>query len=384
MYALQRTNSDDQRKREHQCYPDACQCASRRRRVERRSHLWLPRPTTCGILSRLPTTLSNAQMSSQYQTISSLPHHVGETVRVRGWVAHLRSSGKVAFVVVRDGSGTLQCVVVQKISRRRRSGATFNALTLETSVEIAGEVRADARAPGGFEIGVTDLIVLRRQPDRLSDPAEGARHRLPARPPALLAAQHRGSARSPRSATRSSRRSTISSTSAVSCASTRRSSRRRSASASGLFSTEYFDEGNAYLAQTGQLYGEAAAAAFGKIYTFGPTFRAEKSKTRRHLTEFWMIEPEVAWNDSDDNMRLQEDFVSYLVQRVLERRVARARGARARRVEARSDQGAVPSPQLHRRGRDRCRRRAARRSGATTSAPRTRRCSSRTTTRPSS
>ena len=91
---------------------------------------------------------------------------------------------------------------------------------------------------------------------------------------------------------------------------------------SGLFSTEYFEEGNAYLAQTGQLYGEAAAAAFGKIYTFGPTFRAEKSKTRRHLTEFWMIEPEVAFNDSEDNMKLQEDFVSFLVQRVLERRPA--------------------------------------------------------------
>jgi asparaginyl-tRNA synthetase len=89
---------------------------------------------------------------------------------------------------------------------------------------------------------------------------------------------------------------------------------------SGLFTTEYFEEGKAYLAQTGQLYGEAAAAAFGRIYTFGPTFRAEKSKTRRHLTEFWMIEPEVAFNDSDDNMRLQEDFVSYLVQRCLERR----------------------------------------------------------------
>jgi asparaginyl-tRNA synthetase len=89
---------------------------------------------------------------------------------------------------------------------------------------------------------------------------------------------------------------------------------------SGLFSTEYFDEGTAYLAQTGQLYGEALAAAMGKIYTFGPTFRAEKSKTRRHLTEFWMIEPEVAWNDSNDNMRLQEEFVSYLVQRCLERR----------------------------------------------------------------
>jgi asparaginyl-tRNA synthetase len=91
---------------------------------------------------------------------------------------------------------------------------------------------------------------------------------------------------------------------------------------SGLFSTEYFDEGIAFLAQTGQLYGEAAAAAFGRIYTFGPTFRAEKSKTRRHLTEFWMIEPEVAFYDSNDNMRLQEDFVSFLVQRVLERRPA--------------------------------------------------------------
>ncbi|HMH26502.1 MAG TPA: asparagine--tRNA ligase, partial [Gemmatimonadaceae bacterium] len=89
---------------------------------------------------------------------------------------------------------------------------------------------------------------------------------------------------------------------------------------SGLFGTEYFDLGTAYLAQTGQLYGEAAAAAFGKIYCFGPTFRAEKSKTRRHLTEFWMVEPEVAFNDSDDNMRLQEEFVSYIVARALERR----------------------------------------------------------------
>jgi asparaginyl-tRNA synthetase len=91
---------------------------------------------------------------------------------------------------------------------------------------------------------------------------------------------------------------------------------------SGLFQTEYFDEGPAFLAQTGQLYGEAAAAAFGRIYCFGPTFRAEKSKTRRHLAEFWMVEPEVAWNDSDDNMRLQEEFVSFIVQRSLERRAA--------------------------------------------------------------
>src|SRR6185437_2082875 len=112
---------------------------------------------------RLPTTLSNAQMSSQYQTISSLPHHIGETVRVRGWVAHLRSSGKVAFIVLRDGSGTLQCVVVQKVVGDA-GWATFQSLTLETSVEIDGEVRADERAPGGVEVGVTNMIVLGTSP----------------------------------------------------------------------------------------------------------------------------------------------------------------------------------------------------------------------------
>ena len=113
---------------------------------------------------------------------------------------------------------------------------------------------------------------------------------------------------------------------------------------SGLFSTEYFDEGSAYLAQTGQLYGEALAAALGKIYTFGPTFRAEKSKTRRHLTEFWMIEPEVAFNDSNDNMRLQEDFVSYLVHRCLERRMPELR--ELERDTSKLEPVAAPFPRL--------------------------------------
>src|SRR6184192_2590851 len=121
-------------------------------------------------------------------------------------------------------------------------------------------------------------------------------------------------------ATRSSRRSATSSTSGTSPSWIRRSSAGRSASTPGRCSTEYFDLGKAYLAQTGQLYVEAAAAALGKVYCFGPTFRAEKSKTRRHLTEFLMVEPEVAWNDSDANMRLQEEFVSHIVTRALERR----------------------------------------------------------------
>ena len=269
---------------------------------------------------RLLTTLSNAQMSSQYKTISSLPHHIGETVRVRGWVAHLRSSGKVAFIVLRDGSGTLQCVVVQKVVGDA-GWATFQSLTLETSVEIDGEVRADERAPGGVEVGVTNMIILGTSPTDY--PIQPKEHGIDF----LLDHRHLW-LRSPRQVAIARVRAEIAQalndffyerefvrvdtpilTSAI-------------GERSGLFATEYFDEGNAYLAQTGQLYGEAAAAALGKIYTFGPTFRAEKSKTRRHLTEFWMLEPEMAFFDSADSMRLQEEMIEYVVRRAVERCVS--------------------------------------------------------------
>ena len=151
--------------------------------------------------------------------------------------------------------------------------------------------------------------------------------------------------------------------------------------AGNLFATDYFDLGKAYLAQTGQLYVEAAAAALGKVYCFGPTFRAEKSKTRRHLTEFWMVEPEVAFNDSDANMRLQESFVSYIVARALERR----REASSRSWSATSPRWSgspppLPADLLHRRGRAAQSARLRHRSGATTSAATTRRCWPRTTT----
>ena len=255
----------------------------------------------------------------------------------------------------------------------------FKELTLETSVHVTGEVRAEPRAPGGFEMGVTELTIIGASP--IDYPIQPKEHGIDflLDQPALLAAQQ------PRSARSSSIRNEIEQaihdffyergflrvdTPILTAAIGERS---------GLFSTEYFDEGNAYLAQTGQLYGEAAAAAFGKIYTFGPTFRAEKSKTRRHLTEFWMIEPEVAWNDSADNMRLQEDFVSYPRAALSRASRRRAEGARARHRAARAREGAVPSRQLHRRGRRSCRRREARSSGATISAPRTKRCSSPTT-----
>jgi asparaginyl-tRNA synthetase len=256
-------------------------------------------------------------MTLAFTRISGLSSEVGQVVTVRGWVTTVRSSGKVAFLVVRDGTGLLQCVLV-KSAVAPEVWDRFAQLTLETSVAVTGQVRADARAPGGYELGVTDLAIVGASP--LSYPIQPKEHGIDF----LLDHRHLW-LRSPRQRAIAIVRSELEQaihdffyardflrvdTPILTAAIGERS---------GLFSTEYFDEGNAFLAQTGQLYGEAAAAAWGKIYTFGPTFRAEKSKTRRHLTEFWMIEPEVAWNDSNDNMVLQEDLVSWLVQRALEK-----------------------------------------------------------------
>jgi asparaginyl-tRNA synthetase len=256
-------------------------------------------------------------MTFPFVRIEALPDHVGRAVTVRGWATHIRSSGKVAFVVVRDGTGVMQAVVV-KNAVPAEVWERFSELTIESSLAVTGEVRAEPRAPGGYEIGVAALEVIGPSPlDYPIQPKEhGVDFLLDHRHLWLRSRRQRAIAR-----VRSEIEQAIHDffhergflrvdTPILTAAIGERS---------GLFETEYFDEGKAYLAQTGQLYGEAAAAAFGKIYTFGPTFRAEKSKTRRHLTEFWMIEPEVAWNDSDDNMRLQEEFVSFLVQRALER-----------------------------------------------------------------
>jgi len=256
--------------------------------------------------------------SAPFVRIAELPAHAAQQVVIRGWVTHVRSSGKIAFAVIRDGTGTCQTVFV-KTQLPTEVWERFSQLTTETSVAIEGEARAEPRAPGGFEIGVTSLAII--GPSPIDYPIQPKEHGIDF----LLDNRHFW-LRSPRQRAIAVIRSEIEQaihdffyergflrvdTPILTAAIGERS---------GLFATEYFDEGNAYLAQTGQLYGEAAAAAFGKIYTFGPTFRAEKSKTRRHLTEFWMIEPEVAWNDSAANMVLQEDFVAYLVQRVLERR----------------------------------------------------------------
>ena len=259
-------------------------------------------------------------MASEFSTIAELPRHEGKTVTVRGWVTHLRSSGKIAFVVLRDGTGTLQAVVPRN-EVGDEQWERFKSLTIETSVALTGTVRREPRSPGGWEVGASRVEVVGASP--VDYPIQPKEHGIDF----LLDHRHFW-LRSPRQVAIARIRHEVEQaihdffyergflrvdTPILTAAIGERS---------GLFSTEYFEEGNAYLAQTGQLYGEAAAAAFGKIYTFGPTFRAEKSKTRRHLTEFWMIEPEVAWADSNDNMRLQEEFVAFLVRRVLERRRA--------------------------------------------------------------
>jgi asparaginyl-tRNA synthetase len=257
-------------------------------------------------------------MTPPYARIAELSTHAGQEVRVRGWVTHLRSIGKVAFIVMRDGSGILQCVLV-KGSLAPETWERFTELTQETTIETTGGVRPDARSPGGYELAVTDFRIT--GPSPLDYPIQPKEHGIDF----LLDNRHLW--------LRTERQRAIAGVRHEIEQGIRDFFHQRDfllvdtpiltaaiGERSGLFATEYFDEGTAYLAQTGQLYGEAAAAAFGKIYCFGPTFRAEKSKTRRHLTEFWMCEPEVAFYDSNDNMRLQEELVSYLVARCLEER----------------------------------------------------------------
>ena len=250
--------------------------------------------------------------------IRGLRNAIGREATIRGWVVTTRSSGKVAFFVLRDGTGYLQVVAV----KREVSSSVWEEirrLTQETAVAVRGEVREDVRSPGGVELALIDLEILGESPDFPITPKEhGVTYLFEHRHLWLRNRNQVAILRIRHEIIQAIRdffyeRDFILVDSPLLTAAVGESS-------GSLFETDYFDLGKAYLAQTGQLYVEAAAAALGKVYCFGPTFRAEKSKTRRHLAEFWMIEPEVAWYDSNDNMRLQESFVSYVVARCLDRR----------------------------------------------------------------
>src|SRR6266550_2080373 len=252
--------------------------------------------------------------------IETLPERAGASVTLRAWTMTTRSSGKIAFVTLRDGTGYLQAVLSKK-DVPEAAWEAFGRLTQETSVEVTGTVRAEPRAPGGVELQASDLKILGASVDFPITPKEhGTAFLFEHRHLWLRSRRQVAIARVRHEVVQAirdffyERHFTLVDTPILTGA--------IGEHAGTLFATEYFDLGKAYLAQTGQLYVEAAAAALGKVYCFGPTFRAEKSKTRRHLTEFWMVEPEVAWNDSDANMRLQEEFVAAIVARCLERRKA--------------------------------------------------------------
>ncbi len=248
--------------------------------------------------------------------IASLARHIGQTVTLRGWVHHLRSSGKVRFLVLRDGSGVAQGVLV-KGNLPEDDFQQFERLTLESSLILEGLVRAEPRAPGGYELEVTRVAPVQIAPEYPISPKE---HGV-----AFLMDRRHLWLRSPRQQAILRVRDEV-------CRACRDFFHTRGfvlvdtpiltptacEGTTSLFETNYLDRGKAYLSQSGQLYLEAAAMALGRVYCFGPTFRAEKSKTRRHLTEFWMVEAEAAFYTLEDVMELAESLVRFVVLRVLE------------------------------------------------------------------
>lgn len=250
--------------------------------------------------------------------INELAEHVGKEVTLKGWLYNKRSSGKLQFLMLRDGTGLVQCVVFKgNVSNEIFESA--KKLTQESSFEITGTVKQDDRQVGGHEIDVKELTVISIAEEYPITPKEHGIEFLIDHRHLWLRSRKQWAIMRIRHRIVKAIRDFFDSRGFVlfdppiitpnACEGT-----------STLFETPYFDLGTAYLTQSGQLYAEAGAMALGKVYTFGPTFRAEKSKTRRHLTEFWMVEPEMAFFDLDDDMNLAEEFIEYIVQTVLAER----------------------------------------------------------------
>ena len=260
-----------------------------------------------------------SEFAAPITTIASLSAHEGQTVTLRGWLYNIRSSGKLLFPTFRDGSGTIQGIV-PKAAVPEEVFSTLKDLQLESSLTVTGKVRADSRAPSGYELDVEGVTVIQKVPVDTPFPIQ-----LKEAGVDFLMEHRHLWVRTPRQSAILRVRATIMRAASEffdtngfirtdppiltpnACEGT-----------SELFEMDYFDDDKAYLTQSGQLYIEATALALGKVYSFGPTFRAEKSKTRRHLTEFWMIEPEVAFLELDGLMDLAEAFITHIVTRVLE------------------------------------------------------------------
>jgi asparaginyl-tRNA synthetase len=262
--------------------------------------------------------MSNEAITAPIATIASLSHYEGKTVTLRGWLYNLRASGKLLFPIFRDGTGTIQGIV-PKAAVPEGVFNTLKELTLESSLTVTGRVRADSRAPSGYELDVEDVTVIQKVPEDTPFPIQ-----LKEAGVDFLMEHRHLWLRTPRQSAILRVRATIMRAAAEyfdlngfvrtdppiltpnACEGT-----------SELFEMDYFDNDKAYLTQSGQLYVEATALALGKVYSFGPTFRAEKSKTRRHLTEFWMVEPEVAFLELDGLLDLAEAYITHIVTTIL-------------------------------------------------------------------
>lgn len=248
-------------------------------------------------------------------TISEVSKFVDKEVTIGAWIANKRSSGKIAFLQLRDGTGFIQGVVV-KAEVDEEIFQTAKSITQESSIYVTGVVRVDERSPFGFELGVTGIKVIHESVNYPITPKEHGTE-------FLMDHRHLWLRSKRQHAVMKIRNEIIRATyeffnkEGFSKVDPPILTGSAPEGTSELFATKYFDE-DAYLSQSGQLYMEAAAMALGKVFSFGPTFRAEKSKTRRHLIEFWMIEPEMAFYEFEDNLVVQENYVSYIVQSVLE------------------------------------------------------------------
>ena len=264
---------------------------------------------------------SQEKMSATQISISEAHAHVGEAVTIQGWLYNLRKSGKIVFPILRDGSGMMQCVAV-KSNIPEALFEELKGLTQESSLAVTGTIRAEARAAGGFEMDVTGAHVYQKvseeHPYPITPKDHGTDFLMDHRHLWLRSKRQHAAIRVRHEIIKGIR--DFFDSNGFTLVDTPIFTPAACEGTTTLFEVDYFEDEKVYLTQSGQLYNEANAMAFGKVYCFGPTFRAEKSKTRRHLTEFWMVEPEMSYADLEDVKNVAEKLVVSLVERVLENR----------------------------------------------------------------
>lgn len=246
--------------------------------------------------------------------INELKDHIGEEVTLKGWLYNSRSSGKLVFLQLRDGTGIVQCVVFKPNDEELFERA--KSLGQESSIIVKGKVKADERSPLGVELDVTGLEIIQNSHEYPITPKEHGTEFLMDNRHLWIRSRRQHAVLKVRHTVVKASRDFLDEQGFI-LADTPIFTPAACEGTTTLFEVDYFDDDKAYLTQSGQLYNEATAAAFGRSYCFGPVFRAEKSKTRRHLTEFWMLEPEMAYAKLDDVMNLGEGLINYIVERVL-------------------------------------------------------------------